>query len=55
MLAGGHSWINYGRVIIGGLIAGVVQNIGEFIFNGVLYAKQMEEFKQTVHSAPDIE
>lgn len=38
--------INYGRVILGGLIAGVVQNVGEFIFNGVLYAKQMEEFNR---------
>ena len=38
--------INVGRVIIGGLIAGVVQNIGEFLFNGVLYAKQMEEFNR---------
>lgn len=44
--------INYGRVILGGLIAGVVQNIGEFIFNGVLYAKQMEEFNRQFNLPP---
>jgi len=44
--------INYGRVLLGGLIGGVVQNIGEFIFNGVLYAKQMEEFNRQLNIPP---
>lgn len=38
--------INVGRVLIGGLIAGAVLNVGEFLFNGVLYAKKMEEFNK---------
>ncbi len=36
--------INGGRVLLGGLVAGVVLNIGEFIFNGLLYAEKMKEF-----------
>ena len=34
--------INYGRVILGGLLAGVVVNAGEFLLNGVIVADQME-------------
>ncbi len=34
--------INVGRVILGGLVAGLVVNVGEFIFNGVLVADTME-------------
>lgn len=36
--------MNYARILIGGLAAGLVLNIGEFLLNGVLLAKQMEEF-----------
>jgi hypothetical protein len=36
--------MNYTRVLIGGLVAGVVLNIGEWLLNGVILAKQMEEF-----------
>jgi hypothetical protein len=36
--------MNYARVLLGGLVAGIVLNIGEFLLNGVLLAKQMEEF-----------
>lgn len=35
--------INYGRVVLGGLVAGVVLNIGEFLLNGVIFAQQMQE------------
>jgi MFS family permease len=35
--------INWGRVILGGLVAGLVMNLGEFILNGVLLAKTVEE------------
>lgn len=35
--------INLGRVLLGGLVAGVILNIGEFLLNGVVLAKQMEE------------
>ncbi len=36
--------MNYGRILLGGLGAGLVLNIGEFLLNGVLLARQMEEF-----------
>jgi len=36
--------INMGRVILGGLVAGLVLNIGEFLLNGVLLAAQMKTF-----------
>ena len=35
--------INYGRVILGGLVAGVILNVGEFLLNGVVLASQMKE------------
>ena len=34
--------INLGRVLLGGLIAGVVLNIGEFLLNGVVFADDMK-------------
>lgn len=34
--------INFGRVLIGGLLAGVIINIGEFVLNGVLIKEQMD-------------
>ena len=34
--------INLGRVLLGGLVAGVVLNIGEVLFNVVLFADQMK-------------
>src|SRR4030095_9609159 len=36
--------INMGRVILGGLVAGLVLNIGEFLLNGVVLASQMKAF-----------
>ena len=36
--------INVGRVLLGGLVAGVVLNIGETLFNVVLFADQMRAF-----------
>jgi hypothetical protein len=35
--------INFGRVILGGLLAGLVINIGEFLLNEVVFKQQMEE------------
>jgi hypothetical protein len=32
-----------GRVLLGGLVAGLVMNVGEFLLNGVILAKPMEE------------
>jgi hypothetical protein len=36
--------INFTRVILGGLVAGVVLNIGEFILNDFIISAQMKEF-----------
>jgi hypothetical protein len=36
--------INFSRVLLGGLVAGVVLNIGEFILNDLILGAQMKEF-----------
>ena len=36
--------INMGRVVLGGLAAGLVLNIGEFLLNGIVLADQMKTF-----------
>ena len=36
--------INMARVILGGLVAGLVINIGEFLLNGMVLAAQMKNF-----------
>ena len=36
------SRINISRVLLGGLLAGLVINIGEFLFNAVLFAEEMD-------------
>jgi hypothetical protein len=36
--------MNYGRVILGGLAAGLVLNIGEFVLNDMVLSAQMKEF-----------
>ena len=38
------SKISFGRVVIGGLLAGFVMNILEYILNGIVLKKQMEAF-----------
>ena len=38
--------INFARVLIGGLVAGVILNIGEFLLNGMVLAKEMKDFFQ---------
>jgi hypothetical protein len=39
--------INVGRVLLGGLLAGLVINIGEFLLNGIFLAEPMkEEFRR---------
>ena len=43
--------INFGRAILGGLVAGVVLNIGEWLLNGVILARQMTEY-MTEHKFP---
>jgi len=43
--------MNYGRVIPGGLVAGLILNIGEFVLNGVLLHKAKVEWA-SLHNFP---
>jgi len=45
--------INYGRVILGGLVAGVVINISEFLLNGVVFAREMEDAMRALNRPMD--
>ena len=36
--------INIGRVVLGGLVAGLVLNIGEFVLNDFMLGAQMKSF-----------
>ena len=36
--------MNYGRVILGGLVAGLILNIGEFILNDIIVGAQMKSW-----------
>jgi hypothetical protein len=36
--------INLGRVVLGGLLAGLVLNVGEFLLNDLVLTAQMKEF-----------
>ena len=41
--------LNFGRVILGGLVAGLVINIGEFLLNEVVFKQQMEEMAKKLN------
>jgi hypothetical protein len=44
--------INMGRVVIGGLAAGLLINISEFLLNAVVFAKDMEEAMSALNRPP---
>ena len=44
--------INYGRVVLGGLLAGLVLNVGEYLLNEVVFKKQMEEMFSRMRITP---
>ena len=44
--------INWGRVFLGGLLAGVVINVGEFLFHAVLFKDQMAEAMRALGKDP---
>lgn len=44
--------INLGRVLIGGLLAGLIINIGEFIFNVVLFGEDMNAAMVALNRPP---
>jgi hypothetical protein len=43
--------MNFGRVILGGLVAGLLMNIGEYVFNGILMKNEMAAWA-TKHNLP---
>jgi len=44
--------INWGRVFLGGLLAGVVINVGEFLFHAVLFKDPMAEAMRALGRDP---
>jgi hypothetical protein len=44
--------INWGRVFLGGLLAGVVINIGEYLFHAVLFKDQIAEMMRSLGKDP---
>ena len=44
--------INLGRVVLGGLLAGLIVNIGEFIFNAVLFGEEMNQAMAALNRPP---
>ncbi|HSD45626.1 MAG TPA: hypothetical protein VLB87_03355 [Pyrinomonadaceae bacterium] len=44
--------INFGRVILGGLVAGLILNIGEYLLNEVVFAQQMRDFFERLRITP---
>ena len=44
--------INIGRVLLGGLVAGLVMNISEFLLNAVVLAKDLEEAMRRINLPP---
>jgi len=43
--------INFGRVVLGGLLAGLVLNIGEYLLKEVIFVKRMEEMANRLNIA----
>ena len=46
--------INWGRVILGGLLAGVVTNISEFVLNDVVLKKDHEEAMRAMNKSVEM-
>lgn len=44
--------VNWSRVFLGGLVAGIVVNLGEFLFNAVIFKTQMEEAMRAMGKDP---
>ena len=43
--------LNFGRVLLGGLVAGLILNAGEFLLNEVFFVKQLEETARRLNIA----
>jgi hypothetical protein len=43
--------INFGRVLLGGLVAGIVLTLGEYILNDIVFGARMKEY-EAIHKFP---
>ena len=41
--------LNVARILLGGIVAGIVLNIGEFVLNEVLFKKNIQEMSEKLH------
>jgi hypothetical protein len=44
--------INFGRVVLGGLLAGLIIDVSEFLLNGVVFARDMDEAMRRLNLPP---
>jgi len=44
--------INFGRVLLGGIVAGFILNIGEFLLNGIILAPHIEADMKRMNIKP---
>jgi hypothetical protein len=48
----GMGKINLGRVVLGGLLSGLVLNIGEYLLNDLIFGKRWEEVLKSLNRNP---
>ena len=46
------SRVNWGKVFLGGLVAGLIINLGEFLFHAVIFKTQVEEAMRALGKDP---
>jgi len=44
--------INFGRVLLGGIVAGIILNLGEFVLNGIILAPHIAADMQRMNITP---
>jgi hypothetical protein len=44
--------LNFGRVLLGGLLAGIILNLGEFVLNGIILAPHIEADMKRMNITP---
>jgi hypothetical protein len=44
--------INWGRVFLGGIVAGIVINVGEYLFHAVIFKSEVEEMMRALGKDP---
>ena len=44
--------LNFGRILLGGLVAGIILNLGEFVLNGIILAPHIEADMKRMNIKP---